>query len=282
MAENDPITHARMCLLHEQHINRIRNMKPVVDSKAPLSMGPGMIHLKTRPKKQQLIDDRRHMIAMENKKMMENMTKIMMAPKMKFAYVDPPSLNEDERKMKVDLMNLDNRILYNRLKTVKPVISNAEMKEEWKHHERVRSHMQKKYKPPPYHNTPAKAKAKEKAMKERKNKKLAASSSTLNVDSMFDSATYTNNQGEKLKDMGGSIDTIGMATGSPIKSMAEFRKHVISKKQAANRGHAPVDTLMKETKTLQSDTPLKMDSLSLGGGKSMHSTTSMEMTHNPS
>ena len=142
----------------------------------------------------------------------------------------------------------------------------------------------KKYKPPPYHNTPAKAKAKEKAMKEGKNKKksLGGSSSTLNVDSMFDSATYTNNQGEKLKDMGGSMDTIGMATGSPIKSMAEFRKHVISKKQAANRGHAPVDTLMKETKTLQSNMPLNMDSLSLGGSKSMHSSTSMEMTHNPS
>ena len=89
---DDPITYERNRLMHEQHIYRIRTMRPVVDCGPPRSMGPGMIHLKTRPKKQQLIDDRRHMIAMENKKMMENMTKIMMEPKMTFRYVDPPSL----------------------------------------------------------------------------------------------------------------------------------------------------------------------------------------------
>ncbi len=225
MGDDDVIAYERNRKLHKEHMGRIRNMRPVIDTAPPRSMGPSMIHLKTRPKKQQLIDDRRHVIAMENKKMMENMTKIMMAPKMSFNYNKPPSLNENERKMKVDLVNLDNRLLHERLTRVKPVIDRKKIEDSFKRHLEVGSHMRRKF------------------MGGGKKKKGGSMSkkglhgSTMNVDSMFDSQSYAANQSANLKSLGGDSLSLGSALGSPIKSMAEFRKHVISKKQAESRGH---------------------------------------------
>jgi hypothetical protein len=252
----DVIAYERNKALHRDHIKRIRNMKPVIDSKPPRSMGPSMIHLKTRPKKQQLIDDRRHMIAMENKKMMENMTKIMMAPKMKFRYVDPPSLNENERKMKVDLVNLDNRLLHERLTKVKPVIDRKAFEESFQRHLTVKHHMRKKF------ISKSKGKGKDKGK--------GGSGSQVNVDSMFDSKSYGANQSGTIKDLGGDSLSMGSALGSPIKSMAEFRKHVISKKQAEARGVFEEGSLTGPGK-------------STGGPKfeNINTAPAFEMTHNP-
>jgi hypothetical protein len=72
-------------------------------------------------------------------------TKILSEPKPTFYYVKPPSLNETERKLKTDLINLDNRIMADRLKKVPPVIDVGEMKTDFERHLLVRSHMMKKF-----------------------------------------------------------------------------------------------------------------------------------------
>ena len=58
----------------QRHIQRVQNIQPCTDTTTPKSLG--LKHLSYRPKKQQLIDDRNQVIAMENKKMMERMTKV--------------------------------------------------------------------------------------------------------------------------------------------------------------------------------------------------------------
>ena len=63
---------------HKLHVMRIRNMQPSTDTSTPKSLG--LKHLATRPKKQQLIDDRQQDIAKENKKLMERMTKVSNLP----------------------------------------------------------------------------------------------------------------------------------------------------------------------------------------------------------
>jgi len=227
MGDDDVIAYERNRRLHREHTQRIRTMRPVIDTKPPRSMGPSMIHLKTRPKKQQLIDDRRHVIAMENKKMMENMTKIMMAPKMKFDYKKPPSLNENERKMKVDLVNLDNRLLHERLTKVKPVIDRKAFAESFKRHKEVGSHMRRKFMGGGGNKKKSGSKVSQKGLH----------GVSMDVNSMFDASSYEVNQSGTIKGLGGDSLSMGSALGSPIKSMAEFRKHVISKKQAESRGH---------------------------------------------
>ena len=57
----------------------------------------------------------------------------------------PPSLNETERKLKTDLINLDNRLLAERLKKVPPVIDMNKMKYDFERHLLLGSHMRRKF-----------------------------------------------------------------------------------------------------------------------------------------
>lgn len=59
---------------YKRHVERVKSIKSCVDTSVPQSLG--LKHLATRPKKQQLIDDRNHTIANENKKLMDRMTKV--------------------------------------------------------------------------------------------------------------------------------------------------------------------------------------------------------------
>lgn len=59
---------------HKQHVERVRSVKHVINTSTPSSLG--LKHLETRPKKQQLIDDRQQAIAKENRKLMERMTAV--------------------------------------------------------------------------------------------------------------------------------------------------------------------------------------------------------------
>ena len=78
----------------------------------------GLKHLATRPKKQQLIDDRRQAIARENKKLMENMAKILSESRINTkpnpASSKLRSINESQRKSQVERLNFENRLLFNR------------------------------------------------------------------------------------------------------------------------------------------------------------------------
>jgi hypothetical protein len=60
------------------HNDRIRSVKACIDTSAPRSLG--LPHLRTRPKKKQLIEDRNQSVAKENRKLMENMVKVMAVP----------------------------------------------------------------------------------------------------------------------------------------------------------------------------------------------------------
>jgi hypothetical protein len=59
---------------HLAHINRIRTIRPVLNTDTPESLG--LNHLAHRPKKMQLIEDRRQTVAKENAKLMGLMTKV--------------------------------------------------------------------------------------------------------------------------------------------------------------------------------------------------------------
>jgi hypothetical protein len=88
----DLVTFKRNQEEHQRHLERLRNIAPVVkyvlpnkfsvlifiyslfSTSTPESLG--LKHLAYRPKKQQLIDDNRQRIAKENAKMMEMMAKV--------------------------------------------------------------------------------------------------------------------------------------------------------------------------------------------------------------
>ena len=59
---------------HVQHVDRVRSIRHVINTATPKSLG--LKHLASRPKKQQLIDDRQQQIAKENRKLMERMTTV--------------------------------------------------------------------------------------------------------------------------------------------------------------------------------------------------------------
>ncbi len=59
---------------YQRHVSRVRNIQGVIDTTVPRSLG--LKHLASRPKKQQIIDDRNHTIAKENKTLMDRMTKV--------------------------------------------------------------------------------------------------------------------------------------------------------------------------------------------------------------
>ncbi len=68
------VEYERQRKLYKDHINRMKSMRPFIDTTTPKSLG--LKHLKLRPKKQQLIDDRRQLVAFDNRKLMENLTKV--------------------------------------------------------------------------------------------------------------------------------------------------------------------------------------------------------------
>jgi len=57
---------------HQAHIRRIRTMQPTLNTSPPESLG--LKHLALRPKKMQLVEDRRQVVAKENAKLMGLMT----------------------------------------------------------------------------------------------------------------------------------------------------------------------------------------------------------------
>lgn len=110
--------------MYVNHINRIKSMTAFIDTSTPSSLG--LKHLAARPKKQQLIDDRRQEIAKENKKLMENMAKILSENKMNSKLNSSSNLrhtiNETQRKNAVEKLNFENRLLYSRFVYAKYLI----------------------------------------------------------------------------------------------------------------------------------------------------------------
>ena len=140
----------------------------------------------------------------------------MQQPKPKYDYERPPSLNEVERKLTIDRLNMENQLLFNRLKKVPPVIDKDKFKEDFDRHIEVGSHMRRK---------PMRSPGKK--VKHPSSSSLFENSLSENFNNMsttFDSSTYMSQQQSILLQSGGN-----MARNSPIRSMSEFRQQVISK-----------------------------------------------------
>jgi len=211
----DIVTFKRNKEQHKLHLERIRNIQSVVNTSKPESLG--LKHLAHRPKKQQLIDDQRQVVAKENAKMMEMMTKRMAEVRPQPKYVKPASLNEVERKMEVDRLNFENSLLLHRIKTVPPVISVSNFEKDFEKHLHAESVLRKKM-PKPY------GLPKDFMSKDRVDDK----------ESLFDSTTYSSqHQGYSSPD-GDSASYEDSISDSPIKSMSDFRKHVISSKRTGH------------------------------------------------
>mmetsp|Transcript_16668 Transcript_16668/g.22939 ORF Transcript_16668/g.22939 Transcript_16668/m.22939 type:complete len:244 (+) Transcript_16668:15-746(+) len=189
---------------HQRHLERVRNITPMVNTSAPESLG--LKHLAFRPKKQQLIDDNRHRIAKDNAKMMENMAKHMSEKRPQPKYVKPSSLNEVERKLQTEKLNLENSLILNRIKNTPPVISTAVFEEDFKRHLKAESVLRRRQ------------------MKPISSPKQGHSSTS----SLFDNTTYS---AQHMTAESGPSSDLGLGGTSPIKTMSEFRKHVISSKR---------------------------------------------------
>jgi len=204
------VKHKREMEHFQQHLQRIRNVKHCTDTSTPHSLG--LKHLATRPKKQQLIEDRHQEVAKENKGLMERMTKIMASHRPQPKHERIPSVNETGRKIETDRVNFENNLLLNRLKTVAPVLNRTKMEKDWQRHLHIAANMRRKQMPT--FDTISDAKSK-------------------TVGTTFDGEGYIAQSTYGLP----SEDGTG---GSPIKTMAEFRKHVISSKKlsAGSQGGA--------------------------------------------
>lgn len=214
----ETVKHKRDMQTYQEHRERLRSLAPCTDTSTPLSLG--LKHLATRPKKQQLIEDRHRVIAMENKQLMERMTRLMVTNRGQPKYERHPSLGETGRKLEVDRVNMENNLLLNRLKTVSGVINRKEMERGWARHLKIGANMRRKQLPA--HDAAHNAKSKR------------APSQT--VGSTFDTASYLSQLEGSVAE--GSLEGGGASSNSPIRSMSEFRKHVISSKKMANSGNS--------------------------------------------
>ncbi len=123
-------------------------------------------------------------------------------------YVRPSSLNEVERKRNVDRLNFENQLMANRLKKVPPVISKDALEEDFERHLKAEANLRRRQMKPM-------------GLPRDMNR-------VENSSSLFDSSTYAAQQ---------SNYSLGqdMSSSSPIRSMTDFRKHVISTKKSGNR-----------------------------------------------
>lgn len=146
-------------------------------------------------------------------------------------YVVPSSLNEVERKKEVDRVNFENRLMMDRLNKMNPTLSNDKLESDFKRHLHAESNLRRKQMKP-----------------------LSLPKDMYRVkenSSLFDSATYASqhdlsSHGASRGDSISALDDFD-SVSSPIKSMKEFRQHVISaKKLSGRRQHRPKVAVIQE------------------------------------
>lgn len=203
----DIVTFKRNQEQHKLHIERIRKITPVIDTSTPESLG--LKHLAFRPKKMQLINDQKQRIAKDNAIMMELMTKRMTEKREQPKYIKLQSLNEVERKIQVERLNSENALMMQRLKTTPSVINVAQLEKDFQKHLHAESVLRRRQMKPL-------AMPKLHKVHDKTNTFDAAS-----YMSQFDANTIATNE-ESINN------------NNSIKSMADFRKHVITTKKLQN------------------------------------------------
>lgn len=119
-------------------------------------------------------------------------------------------------KMEVDRINFDNKLLNSRLRTVTSTFDLDGMREDFERHKKVSDHLRRRQIKPLGH----------KDSMSKKGRGFVGEGS-------FDSGSYLSAQSSNVLMNGGSIAE-GSIVDSPIKSMADFRKHVLSTKKMPN------------------------------------------------
>jgi len=119
-------------------------------------------------------------------------------------------------KLEVDRINFENKLLNSRLRTVTSTFDLDGMREDFERHKKVSDHLRRRQIKPLGHKDGTSQK-----------------NDTFNGEGSFDSGSYLSAQSSNVLMNGGSIAE-GSLVDSPIKSMAEFRKHVLSTKKMPN------------------------------------------------
>jgi len=136
-------------------------------------------------------------------------------------YCIPLSLNEVERKREVDRVNFENNLMLDRLNRIAPTFSVTDLEDEFKKHLKAEANLRRRQ------------------MKPLALPKDMTMNRVKDGSSTFDASTYASQHENFGKSAGGSsiLQDDEFSGGSPIKSMKEFRQHVIgTKKLGASAG----------------------------------------------
>lgn len=229
---------------HIDHINRVKTMTAFIDTSTPSTLG--LKHLATRPKKQQLIDDRRQEIAKENKKLMENMAKILSENRMKGNFASTTklrSINEAQRKNAVEKLNFENRLLFSRLQNIAPMIKREEFQKDYDKHKSFHSR-RKKFTPFGINNIAFSPLSKSQKNVTQDNQ--SDDDADLESDSFLSQYRSMNNMNTQNIQQSSSP-----LTHQVPQTISEFRRQVISSKKTNNivvskqsqSSHSPVQEL---------------------------------------
>ena len=207
----DVLKHKRELEEYRRHVQRVKNQRPLIDTATPHSLG--LKHLATRPKKQQLIEDRRQDVANENAKLMERMAKIMSSHVEDEKFTRMAGRNEAFRRREIDRINAENRSIVDRLQTVPPMLSAKQLEEDFQNHMKDVKKMMTR--------TPKMRSSKRQVMDSSPESALYLPQ----VDPAAAAAASRHAHG---------VEDLHSGQHAAINSISEFRKQVISTKKAAN------------------------------------------------
>merc|ERR1719188_592087 len=109
---------------HELHKQRIRKMRPQVDTAAPHAIH--MDHLRSNLKREQLLEDRYYEIDRENRILLQKMSDMMkQTGHTPGAKSGPPSLNRDARKTELTRITQENQSILKRIQQAQPVYNHV-------------------------------------------------------------------------------------------------------------------------------------------------------------
>mmetsp|Transcript_54437 Transcript_54437/g.127070 ORF Transcript_54437/g.127070 Transcript_54437/m.127070 type:complete len:313 (+) Transcript_54437:137-1075(+) len=122
---------------HNEHADRLRRVKPVVDVTGPR----GVDHIHNNLKKERLLEERYQEIDLENKQLLRKMSEIMHKQssyvKVNKTTARPKTLNFTGRKKELLEITKENQRLLKSIQTAQPVYSAARWDADWQRSERL-------------------------------------------------------------------------------------------------------------------------------------------------
>eukprot|EP00933_Yihiella_yeosuensis_P046479 TRINITY_DN42005_c0_g1_i1.p1 TRINITY_DN42005_c0_g1~~TRINITY_DN42005_c0_g1_i1.p1 ORF type:complete len:317 (+),score=68.44 TRINITY_DN42005_c0_g1_i1:100-1050(+) len=111
---------------HDLHKQRLRNMKPQIDTKKPETMH--LDHLRNNLKREQMIEERYHEIDRDNRILLHKMSDLMKNKSMPIAPRPEGgiSLNRDTRKQQLMRITQENNNILRRIQTASPVYNHVD------------------------------------------------------------------------------------------------------------------------------------------------------------